>query len=283
MKRWEAEYFWDHWERELTWEQDSCVAGLFSSRDLWEGLPAAFRESLMWRYQILPLEIAGRPHGGIRYEKKVRERKQQLKQWKPADWAVVGDFAFQQWAAVFAEEVSQPMGACVHILTGSDFQVAGSEDVWLRDREGRTHCRKRMEREQDVWVMLHKRDPLEQKVFAWRKKLFGECGRDLLEELAEPLLILYGVPIEIGGYFALRYLFCAWGKETAKPDRWEKAYRDLVRLGQRYRRAEIEGLMIPEKNLPLLTRMAADGIMGLPERQRPGKEMIEGFYRTLSC
>lgn len=282
MKRWEAGYFWKNWERELCWEQDSCAAVLFSSREIWEELPHTFREKLMWRYQVLFFEMEVPSSVNEKKQTGTERTVHQLRQWHPDNWIVVGNFAFQQWVRSLEEKGIKPLCACIHILTGSDFQVAGSRDVWLRDRQGRTYYQKEVaEREEDGWVILHRRDRLERKVDAWRKKLFGECGRDLCEELAEPLLILYGIPIEIGSYFALRYLFGVWERGAVRPGRWERAYQEIVRLGKECRKMEIEGTVIPEKNLPLLVRMAADGIQRLPEGQQLSIETIEGFYRTL--
>lgn len=282
MKRWEAGHFWKNWERELCRGQDSYVAVLFSSREIWDMLPRTFREKLLWRYQVLFFEMEVPSPA---YEKKQTGTEQtvhQLMEWHPDIWIVVGDFTFQQWVRSLEEKGTRAIRACIRILTGSDFQVAGSRDVWLRDRQGRTYYEKEVAgREEDGWVILHRRDRLERKVSVWRRKLFGECGRDLCEELAEPLTILYGIPIEIGGYFALRYLFDVWERGAVRPGRWERAYQEIVRLGKECRKMEIESMVIPEKNLPLLIRMAADGIQKLPEGQQLSIETIEGFYRTL--
>lgn len=282
MNQCKASFFWENWRHVLSWEQDSGIAVLFRDRRDWEELPAHFREELQWNYQVVFFEL---PRLEQLFDEadagQVRdyETAEALAKWRSGQWMVVGDFSFQQHVRALGERENWRQQSCVRVLLGEDFQMAGREEVWLRDRQGNTCYRKRLPLQTaDWWVILHRRDPWERELYAWKEKLFGE-GRDVCEELAEPLRILYGIPIVVGTYFALLSVFWHRAEHDAGGEAWERAARELIQLAGKRRRTEQEGILLPTKNLPLLIRMAAEGCERLPEEQHGGREQIELFYR----
>lgn len=111
--------------------------------------------------------------------------------------------------------------------------------------------------------------------------------RDICEELSEPLRVVYGIPMEIGSYFALLHLYrllpegeqekvCRMLGLKAGYGGWQ-----LERLAHRYRKDELDGILLPGKDVLLLTQMAMEGIENYPEREQITWEQAELFYRRL--
>ena len=108
--------------------------------------------------------------------------------------------------------------------------------------------------------------------------------RDSCEELAEPLSILYGVPVEIGSYFALCYLYERLSEEQQQEmchslEIEQPAHWYLESLAAQFRRNEITGIWLCEKDIWLFTQMAMEGMENYPRESLLSWRQVEDFYR----
>lgn len=309
MKRIDLESFEKILNCHLVWKKGSRLAVLFERRGYWGELSEDFLEELSFYYDVLFLEEHQLGNENISIESWQKQR-EQLNQWKPDGLIGMGGFSLLQktcWLRESLEEAEIP----ILLFSGKDrWQAFFRETLWIRGIDGRTcYWGYRKQHEKDLMVLaedfmeehtLQTADhDLERTIYQW-KKLFrrfaaeeneedgdNESKRDLCEELAEPLRILYGIPMEIGNCFALLYLyrqlsaeqdrlFCQWLELDEGCAGWY-----LEELAQRCCREEITGIVLPERDVPLLTEMAMEGIENYPLGQQIGWEQVEEFYGEL--
>lgn len=292
----------------LAWKKGSRLAVLFERWGYWEELSEEFIEELSFYYDVMHLEEYQLENENLSIAN-WQQQKELLSQWKPDGLIGIGGFSLLQKTCWLRDSLEEPE-IPILLFSGKDrWQAFFRETLWIRGRDGRTcYWGYRKQHEKDLLVLVEdfmEEDlqtvdhDLEQAIYQW-KKLFWrfategneedgdhESKRDLCEELAEPLRVLYGIPMEIGSYFALLYLyrqlssekdrlFCQWLELDEGCAGWY-----LEGLAQRCCREEITGIVLPERDVPLLTEMAMEGIENYPLGQQIGWEQVEEFYREL--
>lgn len=314
--RWlDAASFFCSWKKGLGWKRKSPVVVLAENAWDWNQLLERLPDEFGWYYEFYVLELSCVWFDGIE-DPVIKGMLEQLERLEPEAVIGVGSFPLLQRVCLLRELLSREMPLL--LLSGKD-RVAAlfREDLWIRDSRGRTCYRgKVLAGEKDCLVVLPEGipffprsidyvkgkelfDSFETEIYRWRRALqrvfrteefleaAPEIERDLCEELAEPLTILYGMPLEIGCYFALVCLYGLLGEQErqriclllgADP---AAGVWVLEQLAEQYRKEEIGNILLPREDISLLTEMTMEGMEGYPGQQRLTLEEIEAFYRQL--
>lgn len=304
MRQQKAASFFRNWKKVLGWRRGCRIVVVLENRWEWDNLPGGFREDFIWYYEVLFLELE---MGSLQLKRELFKKDFRiLLDWQPEVLVGVGGFCLLQRVCLLRDGLGSERTA-VLLFSGRDrWQSFFRDALWIRGGNGQTEYWGYMEKnKQDVLVLMREGElwegltdrfarEIDKFCMAFRKVCAKSCGtecdsieRDICEELAEPLRVLYGIPIEIGRYFSLLYLyqlFSEWErKAVCRLLRIEEGHADwcLERLAQEYCGAEVDGILLPEQDVPMLTQMAMEGIENYPRRQQPGWEQVELFYRGL--
>ena len=298
MRRLRAASFSSQWKKRLGWKPGSRVVVLLENRWDWDCLPEKFRESFLWYHEVLFLEI---DTGGIRQRPQmIREWMEKLSGLRLEALVGVGSFSLLQRVLLLREKLESEQ-IPVLLFSGRDrWQALFREDLWIRGSDGETEYWGYVgKHEMDALVMTQKGEFCDDVPDAFAKELdrfrraiqevYGsgteETERDLCYELAEPLRVVCGIPMETGIYFSLLYLYrllstqeqekaCGLlGAGAERPD-WK-----LEGMAQAYRREETAGILLSPQDVPLLTQMAMEGIENDPAGQQLGWESFDWVLR----
>lgn len=324
MRRLKAASFSEQWKRSLGWQKETRVAVLFETRWDWEILPEHFRESFIWHFQVSFLEIEAGRQG--RVEEQLNPCMETLREWRTEALVAIGEFYLLQKVCLLRERLHGENGERIPVLllSGKDrWQDFFGNMLWMRGGNGETdywgyvggHEKDALVMTQDGEFQDFTPDAFEQGMDVLRsafwetdavfgitgtegregektKRTYRYCGmeRDICRELAEPLRVLYGIPMETGSYFALLYLYRLL-PEQRKKKICEYCGRfgisgghagwQLERLADRYRRDWVSGILIPRGDVPVLTQMAMEGIENHPVERQIGWEQVSSFYGEL--
>lgn len=292
MRRLEAASFSCQWKRKLGWRRGTRVVVLFEHRWDWERLPETFREKFIWHYDVLYMEIDTVGEAIWQMPECLQKYLELLQGMQPEGLAGIGGFAFLQWVVLLRERLG---GKRIPMLlfSGRDrWWAFFREMLWVRGENGRTAYWGYVEgHKKDALVMVaggEFRDALPDDFEKEMERLWNAMAEyDICEELAEPLRILYGIPMEAGGYFALKYLY----RQRTEREREEIGKRlgnveghldwRLERLAHQYRRLEVTSVLLSGRDIPLLTEMAMEAIENCQLEWQASWRFVEGFYREL--
>lgn len=296
MRRLRAASFSCQWKKKLGWEQGSRVAVLLENRWNWDRLPEKFRENFIWYYDVLFLEA---DMGDIQQKPiEIQELTEKLLDWQPEALVAVGNFCLLQRILLLRAKTGMEEIPVLLFSDGDRWQSFFQDDLWIRGRDGETEYWGYVgQNERDALVITEGGEFREDVPDAFAKELYrfrsslqdvwesGTIERDLCYELAEPLRVLYGIPMETGSYFSLLYLYRLLSRQERERVCRLLGVRDahadwrLEGLAKRYRRGEMFGILLSERDVPLLTQMAMEGIENYPVEMQPGWEQVEAFYR----
>lgn len=286
-------------KKEFMWKKDSRVAVLFEHSGYW-------MEGMEWYMQELSIFCEVYYGEGKKHWQK---KKEELYRWNPEGIVGIGSFETLQKACWLRNTLTDG-NVPVILFSGKDrWQLLDKENLWIRKPDGSTvYWGYQKRNEKDLLVLpdaiFQKKkiqtgwEALETAMKPWQKgmnQLLAEAAgmelmestRTLLEELAEPMRICYGIPMEIGTYFAIMYLYrqlseeqkrklCTWCKVKIAEGCWQlekKAHELCFR--------ELSGVILPERDVFILTQMAMEGIENLPKEQQLSWQQVEQFYGEL--
>lgn len=324
MRRLKAASFSDRWKRRLGWQREMRVVVLSGNRWEWELLPEKFRDTFIWHFEVSFLEIDDEKPGWA--AERLCSCLETLRKWRAEALVAVGEFYLLQKVCLLREKLCGENGERVPVLllSGKDrWQDFFGSMLWMRRASGETDYWGYMgSHERDALVMTQGGefkdfvpDAFEWEMDALRRALWeagtvpgqtgsvgsavwedgwGYCGikRDICRELAEPLRVRYGIPMEIGSYFALLFLYRSLPEQKKRRIRehgerlgifGEHAGWQLERLAHQYRWDWVSGILIPGRDVPLLTQMAMEGIENHPVERQIGWEQVRAFYGELCC
>lgn len=328
---------WEFFQQNITeyfpWKKGSRVAVLLEPlgyrEEKWEMMHRELALHYEWKYiEEEYKDEDGREKqsgqlGKERSDQRFQNRIEMLSQWKPDGILGMGSFSYLQKVYWLRDHGSNGDVPLLLLSDGDRWQELCRDTLWIRGGDGRTfawgYCKKN---ERDLLVLPEDRKQSEEQGQWWDRTetkrrqsgttdLFCERdvrGRTLVEELAEPLKILLDIPMIVGSYYALLYLYplltgeqrrglwkivaeemlmqiCS-GKEGEK--RWktlsgqvEKEHADwwLEKTVQTVCPEAVRGVVIPEESVPMLTEMAMEGIENVPPEQQLGWQQVERFYR----
>lgn len=308
MRQSDAHSFYEHWEEWLDCKKDSRITLLLEdSGDVLESVSNDFRIAFSLKYQVAVV------HGNIDREDMIEE----LGKWKPAYLAAMGNYHFLQKVChlrqTLCEDVDSSFGEddlpLILFLTRDCRSLLAKRLLWIRDGDGEVSCLECFDWQQrDIVVLPDRRLSVNYRRFGraldeWEEALYqillGQngsltaevqiCGqsRFVWEELAEPLWLRYGIPIDIGLYHAFLFLYRISGEEfqrqldavLCEESCWHADWH-LEKTAQELYRGAAEAVWVPRGDVEILTGMAMAGIEMLPE-QILSRQQVGDFYYSL--
>ncbi len=294
-------------KKEFIWKKDSRVAVLLEHSGYWQRISESFLRELVITCEVVYLEADSQE------EAIWQKQLEKVRRWKIDGIIGIGSYEILQKACwlrnTFLEETVP-----ILLFSGRDcWQMLEKDTLWIRNREGDTlYWGYQKENETDLLVfpdeVLHKKksengqiglEILGGAIEKWKNGIeyllteentleLDEKKRMLLEELAEPMRIRYGIPMEIGLYYGIIYLYrilseehkqklCIRCKVKITEGIWQ-----LEKIAHQVCAKELAGVVLSERDVFLLTKMAMEGIENLPLGQQLSWQQVELFYRELA-
>ncbi len=305
MRKVAMETFQEKQDKSFIWKKDSRVAVLLEHSGHWWGI-------LETLFQELAIDCEVRYYEVIADESVWDKQRQEIYQWEPEGLVGLGGFDVLQrvcWLHNTMVNESHRMW----LVSGRDrWHLLEKDILWIRNRNGETvYWGYQRKSEQDLlilpdeimnesdfktewrkWELLRRANAIWQKglneLLVEKSTDEEESGRTLLEELAEPMRILYGIPMEIGIYYGIMYLYRQLSMEQKK----ELCNHCGVELKQgiwcfekqvlESCENELSCVCLSQRDIYHLTQMAMEGIENLPPNQQLSWQQVEDFYYELS-
>ena len=297
--------FQKKFKKDVMLVKDSRVAVLLEHSGYWWKLSEHFRQELSVSCKVFYLEMD--------YEKADwHNQTEKVCRWKPDVIVGIGGFEVLQRTCWLRNVLPGEM-VPVLLFSGKDrWKLLEKESLWIRNQEGETiYWGYQREQENDLLVLTDEvvnqkeseTEPrgiemLGRAVAIWQRGIdnllaeeqdlgWSEKKRTLLEELAEPLRIRYGIPMEIGIYYGVLYVYrqltekqkqrlCTYCKVKITEGCWH-----LEKIAHQVCTKELTGTILPVNDIFLLTQMAMEGIENLPPQQQLSWKQVETFYHQL--
>lgn len=293
-------------KKEFYCKKDSRVAVLLEHSGHWWKLSDSFRHELAIACEVLYLEM------GLE-EADWQKQMEEVRQWKPDEIVGIGGFEVLQRACWLRNTLSEET-VPILLISGKDrWQMLEKELLWIRNQEGETvYWGYQRQQEKDFLVLpdevFQKKksdtgqnglEVLGSAIEKWKNGIeyllteentleLDEKKRTLLEELAEPMRIRYGIPMEIGLYYGILYVYRILSEEQkqelcnhCKVKIVEGCWH-LEKMAHQVCAKELAGVVLSERDVFLLTQMAMEGIENLPIEQQLSWQQVELFYRELA-
>lgn len=308
MRQSDAYSFYEHWEEWLDCRKDSHITLLLEdSGDVLELASSDFRIAFALKYQVVVVP------GNTSREEVIEG----LREWKPTYLAAMGGYHFLQQVCHLRQTLREEIDSgftgddlsLVLFLTRDCRSLLSKHLLWIRDGEGDVSCLEYFDWQlRDIIVLPDRQfsgnhQRFEQVLDDWEevlcRLLLGQSGslptevqiygqsRFVWEELAEPLWLRYGIPMDIGLYHAFIFLYRISGEKLQRQfdavlceeSCWHADWQ-LEKTAQEFHIGAVEAVWVPREDVKILTGMAMAGIEMLPE-QILSRQQVGYFYYSL--